>query len=150
MRKRDLGDTGIWGGTPPACPQGLTDPLPPPLPRTPSVSRLRPVPARAPAFPASGNMSEGVDLIDIYADEEFTQVRGGMGVQILPLPSPFFSGRDPSVLQLIPVEDATGVAGKREGSFPIVPKSRWLPPAAVIKGFPCGLWHVAGHGMLGI
>lgn len=65
-------------------------------------------------------MSEGVDLIDIYADEEFTQVRGGVGVQI---PPPFFLGRDPSVLQLILVEDATGVAGKREGSFLIIPKS---------------------------
>lgn len=93
------------------------------------MSWLRPVPARAPALPASGNMSEGVDLIDIYADEEFTQVRAGMGVQI---PPSFF-------WEEILVEDATGVAGKREGSFPIVPKSRWLPPPPVIKGFPSGL-----------
>lgn len=33
-----------------------------------SVSRARDLP--------SGAMSEGVDLIDIYADEEFNQVRG--------------------------------------------------------------------------
>lgn len=69
-----------------------------------------------------------------------------MGVQI-PL---LVLGRDPGVLQHIPVEDATGVAGKREGWFLIFPKSQWLPPPAMIKGFPCGLGHVAGHRMLGI
>lgn len=57
-------------------------PADPPLTR-PAAEHLlcccfAPVPARAPA-PASGNMSEGVDLIDIYADEEFNQVSDAPG-----------------------------------------------------------------------
>lgn len=35
-----------------------------------------PVPVPPRSRPPSGTMSEGVDLIDIYADEEFNQVRG--------------------------------------------------------------------------
>ncbi|XP_057233362.1 cleavage and polyadenylation specificity factor subunit 7 isoform X1 [Malurus melanocephalus] len=70
--KWDLGDTGDLGEHPQDVPRASVTPCPS-LPRAPPVSQLRPVPARAPAFPGSGNMSEGVDLIDIYADEEFTQ-----------------------------------------------------------------------------
>lgn len=61
-------------------------------------SRLVPVPARAAApGPAPRSMSEGVDLIDIYAEEEFNQVSsmscwGALRLRGRPSPSFYLGG----------------------------------------------------------
>lgn len=124
-------------------------------------SCFAPVSARVPA-PVCGNMSEGVDLIDIYADEEFNQVSGTAGCGA--------GGADPplwgeniitGISQLVSVDVHTGwciCSQRRQRMQPecpgkggtalespcgeprpeTLPKSWWLPSRAGNKRSFCG------------
>lgn len=80
-----------------------------------SVSRARDLP--------SGAMSEGVDLIDIYADEEFNQVRGRGELG----DSPGSAGTTPSRLQWLRVVPVLGGEAVAAG-----PRLRRVPGARAV------------------